>query len=208
MSAGVLSILSITTLIILLYTGWLPSLAKRLDCKYSQVIWGLIVCFLLNLIPIFSLTPQYEVEPGIFVVIGLLLFFIMKLRLRTIFFLQINIILLGSLIFLWHEIFDVQTKWDQSFFRISTLIGVTLISLIMRKTILEKLYLQIGSYVFAHVLMVLIYTDVVKPVTIGDKIFLDSLWLGILCIILCHFGLEALLLLWNKRYDNLHSTRK
>ncbi|SFJ57582.1 hypothetical protein [Thermoflavimicrobium dichotomicum] len=188
MSTGVLAVLSILILFILIYTGWFGGLSADLGWSSLQIAGGLLFAFFITVVSPVQIHPAYEIEPGIFVVFIIFLMLFFRVPSSSILFICLHIIFLGTILFMYHEVTDAQTEWDDFTFRLGTVCLMTIFPLCLRKGLLERLLVQVGALVYAYGLVLLVYKEVFQPLPIGSDDFLDTFWICLIHIMVFHYG--------------------
>ncbi len=201
LSPGIWSIYSILVLIILVCTGWLSDLSKQLKITRSQLIGGLCLVFLCHFLPTVDLSPSYELTPGIIGIIGISLLLMDLVNRSRMIVIYIKIVFLGTGLFVFHELAHVQTDWTDLSFRMVVISAVTLLPVFRFKQFHEQLLMQLGSLLYLHFLILAVYADMLAPLPIGQKTFLDTCWLSIGYLLTIHYGLKSFFG-WRKMQTN------
>jgi hypothetical protein len=201
LSPGIWSIYLIIVLIILICTGWLSNLIKHLKITRLQLICGLCFVLICQLLPTVDLHPAYEITPGIIGIIGISILLMHKIHSSRIIAIYIKVIALGTGLFIYHEVTHIQTDWSDLSFRLVVISAVTLLPSVSFKQFHEQLLMQLGSLLYLHVLILTVYADMLAPLPIGQKTFLDTCWLSIGYLLSVQYGLKGFFA-WRKIQTN------
>jgi hypothetical protein len=204
MSPGILTLLCLTTLFILIMTGWFPHLAEELKTQQKTILSMLLLTIVLTESPFLPIQTTLLIHPGFIALIGLFLALINRISEHSLILLSSIFLFIGSILFFLHEMGHVDTAWNDSTFRTTVLILLVMLPICFTKLLVERCFLLLGSMFVVHIWVLVFHYEMLKPLVIGNDEYLDTVWLCLTGLFLFHHFFR-LVVEWVRRRRKVNS---
>lgn len=184
-------VFGIIFILILLYTGWLPTLAKESRYSANTIYFFLLTMLMTSFFSWFRLHERLWIHVSwlLLLVACICLFYQIRAYKRG-WFLSV-VLSSASIAFSFHEIFHLHTDWTQLSFRVLLLLLFVCGGLLAYRTWVERICYLWSGLIVTDVMILCSHQDMLNPIIIGEQDFLDTCWLLLLFLMLAHFGLRG-----------------
>jgi hypothetical protein len=183
-----ISFLCLAGILILAWAGWFPSLPVDLRIPRPTLLAGLTMAVLLTMVDPVPLGSLAELHPGFLAPAGLWFFLLTAERSEMRFKLFHLSLLIGFILFFWHEAAHVDTAWEQGSFRLMSVLAAGCVPLFAFEGLARRVTVAVGSLLVSHLWILLFHREVLTPPVIGVAEFLDTVWISLGALVFLHYS--------------------
>lgn len=183
---------------IFITTGWLSFLPTRLDISRSTLLFWLITISCFTFLPPLTIFPSFEIQLSYLLMFGLFLYFLFRIPINHLFAMISLMLLIGSILFLYHELARVQMVWTSPHFQIFTVFFSIATAFVTSNILVEQICLIFGGFLLAQCGILYLYHDQFSPIIFPGEGFLHTWWLTFILQILV-YGLVVTAPNWRRK---------
>jgi hypothetical protein len=192
---------------ILIATGWLSFLSTELAVSRSMLLFWLSLISCLSFLPPLTIATTYDIHLNYIVLLGLWLFFLSRIPINRLFTIVSLMLMLGSILFLYHEVSQVQLIWKSSHFQWFTVLFASAEAVLASSCFIERICLVFGGLSVAQGGILFLYHDQLSPIVFPVEGFLHTFWLTLISLGFIH-GILAATPSWLKDWGLVLWTKK
>ena len=171
-------------LLILISTGWLTFLPSQLGVTKQSVIIYLAVIGCSSLLPPISIFSFLDIQLDYLFMILLFIYFLSRTSFSQLVTLLSLVLMLGSILFLFHELSRTSLMWRSSIFQWVTIFLSMCEAIVSTNKMREQFCLIFGGLLVTQSGLNYLYSDRISPIAFPGSGLSDVLWITILILIL------------------------
>jgi hypothetical protein len=178
------------TILVLVLSDWLAFLPVQLEVTKQHVIIYLAVIECTSLLPSILIIPALEIRLDYLILFSLFVYFLSRIPISEMMTICSLIVMLGSILFLFHEISQISLIGKSSVFQWTTIFLSMGGAIISTKKMRGQFCLIFGGLLVMQCGIYYLYHERISPITFPGLDSLDTFWI-IFVILTILKGLEG-----------------